>query len=107
MSNVTSRQSFGKLFIDNKKPIILPSEVYKDLHLDDEGKIFEVIVENGRVILEPKFTVPKDEEWFWSAEWQAGEREAEEDIKAGRVSPMFDNAEDAIKYLHSVEHDED
>ena len=26
-----------------------------------------------------------DQSWFWSEEWQAGEREAEEDIKAGRV----------------------
>ncbi len=28
-------------------------------------------------------------------------KESNEDIKAGRVSPKFDNAHDAIKWLHS------
>ncbi|MFA5995892.1 MAG: type II toxin-antitoxin system RelB/DinJ family antitoxin [Patescibacteria group bacterium] len=30
-------------------------------------------------------------------------RESQEDIAAGRVSPAFDNAEDAIKWLHTPE----
>ncbi len=25
-----------------------------------------------------------DQQWYWSAEWQAGEREAEADLQAGR-----------------------
>lgn len=29
--------------------------------------------------------IPKDQAWFWTKEWQEGEKEAEEDIKAGRV----------------------
>lgn len=47
--------------------------------------VFEMIVEDGRIILEPKKLVPADQAWYWSEEWQAGEREAREDIATGRV----------------------
>ncbi len=38
------------------------------------------------------------QEWFWSKDWQAGEREAEADLAAGRVRE-FENAEEAIRFL--------
>jgi hypothetical protein len=36
-----------------------------------------------------------DQEWFWSPEWQAGEREADDDIAAGRVE-VFDSADEFL-----------
>jgi len=53
-----------------------------------------------KIGLIPKGT-PKDQEWFWSKEWQKGEREADEDIAAGRLSKPFDNAEELIISLNS------
>jgi len=47
--------------------------------------------------------IRKDQIWFWLERWQKGEREAERDIREGRVSPAFDNAEDAIAYLRQDE----
>ena len=44
--------------------------------------------------------VPKDQEWFWTKEWQAGEREVDEALARGDFKE-FDNVEDAIKELHS------
>ena len=40
-----------------------------------------------------------EQTWFGTRRWQEGEREADEDIRVGRVH-SFDNAEDAIAYLH-------
>lgn len=40
-----------------------------------------------------------DQSWYWTPEWQAAEKEADEDIAAGRVQ-RFDNIDDAIKFLH-------
>ena len=43
--------------------------------------------------------IDKDQRWWWMEEWQAGEREAEEDIQAGRVKgPM--TVEELIKELN-------
>lgn len=39
-----------------------------------------------------------DQSWFWTKRWQQGEKEADEDIKAGRVYE-FPNAELAIASL--------
>lgn len=38
------------------------------------------------------------QEWFWTAEWQAAEREAEADLAAGRVE-HFDNDADFLASL--------
>ena len=38
--------------------------------------------------------------YFWTKEWQEGEKEANDDIKHGRVK-NFMNARNAIKYLRS------
>ncbi len=38
--------------------------------------------------------------YFWSKEWQDGEKEADEDIKRGRMK-RFKSAKDTIKYLRS------
>ena len=39
-----------------------------------------------------------DSAYFWMREWQEDEREADEDIRAGRVT-RFDNADEGIQYL--------
>lgn len=47
-------------------------------------------------------SVPKTEPsqaYFWTKEWQEGEREAEVDIKAGRVK-TFNSLEDFFKDLN-------
>ncbi len=40
----------------------------------------------------------KSQAYFWTKEWQEGEKQADEDIKAGRVK-TFATAEELIKYL--------
>ena len=43
----------------------------------------------------------KDQAYYWTEAWQQGEREADQDIAAGRVSGPFDNAEDLIDSLNT------
>ena len=45
----------------------------------------EVYVTDDSIVLTPKKAIDKSQAYFWSAEWQAAEREASEDIAAGRV----------------------
>ena len=41
-----------------------------------------------------------EQKWWWLESWQEGEREAERDIAAGRVSGPFETAEEYLAYLH-------
>ena len=43
--------------------------------------------------------IDPEQMYWWLESWQEGEREAQRDIEAGRFSPVFDNADDAIAYL--------
>ncbi len=38
-------------------------------------------------------SVKPGQEWFWTAEWQAAEKEAEADLAAGRVETYENDAE--------------
>ena len=49
-------------------------------------------------MLTPKRLVDKDQAYFWSREWQETEREAEEDIRAGRVRE-FASVEELLRDL--------
>lgn len=40
----------------------------------------------------------RDQTYYWTKEWQEGERASEADIKAGRVE-TFDNMEDLTAWL--------
>lgn len=55
----------------------------------------------GRSRLVPPALIPNDQAWFWTERWQAMEREADEDIAAGRVSPAMD-VDEFIESLRSA-----
>ena len=67
-----------------KGQITLPDAVRKAARLS-EGDYLEVSVEEGTIIMRPKKLIDADQAWFWTEEWQKGEREASEDIARGRV----------------------
>ncbi len=46
----------------------------------------------------PKKLVDKDQAYFWKKKWLEAEREADEDIKAGRVK-TFDSVDSLISEL--------
>ena len=50
--------------------------------------------------------IDKSQAWFWTKEWQQAEAEAQDDIDNGRVY-RFENADEAIYFLHGLAKDED
>lgn len=77
--------------------ITLPSSVRKKLGIE-EGDLVEIEVVDERAVLMPKKLVDKSQSYFWTKKWQEGEREVDEDIKAGRVK-TFDSVEELISDL--------
>lgn len=77
--------------------ITLPASVRRSLGIE-EGDLVEIEVIDEKAVLVLKRLVDKSQSYFWTNRWQEGEKEADEDIKAGRVKE-FDSVEELIKDL--------
>ena len=84
--------------VRKKAQVTLPQSVRQALNIE-EGDFLDAAVKDGEIVLRVKKLVDKEQAWFWTRRWQEGEREADEDIRAGRVH-RFDNARDAVAFLH-------
>jgi len=83
--------------VRSKGQLTLPDAVRKAARLS-EGDYLEVSIEEGAIVMRPKKLIDADQAWFWTADWQKGEREASDDIARGRVR-RSDSADDFIEYL--------
>ena len=54
--------------------------------------------EGGGLELIPRFAMDASQTWFWSDRWQAMEREADDDVRAGRVR-RFNSADEFFAEL--------
>ena len=75
----------------------LPAEIRKKLGIE-EGDLIEIEVKNEQAVLIPKKLVDKNQSYFWTKEWQEAEREADKDIKEGRIK-VFQSVDELIKDL--------
>ena len=80
-----------------KAQVTLPAKVRQILGLK-EGDYLRANIEGDIITLKPVKTVDKSETWFWSKEWQEGERRVDEDLKAGRYT-VHKTPEDFLKSL--------
>ena len=78
--------------------LTLPAELRSKARAEP-GDIFVADVEDGVIMLRPKKLIDASQAYFWTEEWQAGEREAAEDIAKGRTK-RFRSAEELIRDLH-------
>lgn len=78
--------------------IELPAEARAALHLSVVQSIDVEVLADGVVLLRGR---DPHQAWFWTAEWQDGEREADEDLASGR-SEVFDTEDDFDRRLAQV-----
>jgi AbrB family looped-hinge helix DNA binding protein len=62
--------------------VTLPREVRVALGVEEGDEIVFTMTERGVYVRGMKL-VPADQAWFWTPEWQEGEREASEQIARG------------------------
>ena len=70
--------------VQKNKNITLPMAVMRRFHLG-AGDFVRLEETREGVLLKPAKLVDPSQAYFWTKEWQAGEREAEDDIRKGRV----------------------
>jgi AbrB family looped-hinge helix DNA binding protein len=85
--------------------VTIPQEIRQAAHLDEGDQVAVEIVADG-ILLRPLKLIDPSQAWFWSPEWQAGEREASADIAAGRTR-HFATTEEFLAALDTNQLDAD
>jgi AbrB family looped-hinge helix DNA binding protein len=90
--------------VQSRGTVALPADLRRRLHLDEPGAQLQIIEqEDGRIELRSVLPVPADQRWFWTERWQAMEREADQDVAAGREI-VFDGPDEMFEHLDSTLH---
>lgn len=85
--------------IGKRGVVYMPKEIMTEFHLN-EGDYLEAYGTPEGIVLKPKVFVDKDQAWFWTKQWQNGEKEADKDVKAGKVATHA-NAGDFVKAMEA------
>ncbi len=100
MLKYESRKMRKTVRVRSKGQLTIPPEVRRAARLEEGDPVeFEVIADG--ILLRPKKVIDASQAWFWTPEWQAKEREADEDIAAGR-GERFESDEE---FLAALEHE--
>jgi AbrB family looped-hinge helix DNA binding protein len=81
--------------------ITIPKRIRERFNLE-EGDILVIEEREDGILMKPRKLLDPTQAWFWTKEWQEKERQADEDIKAGRVSGPFKGVEELRKHLEQV-----
>jgi AbrB family looped-hinge helix DNA binding protein len=84
--------------VGRRGTITIPKDLRAGLQ---ESSLVEVVRRpDGVIELRPQTIVDASQAWYWTERWQAMERDADEDIKAGRVM-SFNSPDELIAWLHA------
>lgn len=88
------------LKIQKNKNITLPIWLIKRFHVST-GDFVCLEETKAGVLIKPAKLIDPSQAYFWTKEWQAGEREVDEDIRKGRVK-KFKNVKALLKDLRKT-----
>lgn len=94
------RGTVARAQLRRKSQLTLPAEVREALHVEEGDELEFVVDAEGTVRVRGLAVIDAEQRWFWTAEWQAGEREASHEIADGKL-PVFDDVNDMFDALES------
>ncbi|HEX5266298.1 MAG TPA: AbrB/MazE/SpoVT family DNA-binding domain-containing protein [Acidimicrobiales bacterium] len=80
-----------------KGQLTLPEEVRRAARLE-EGDLLDAELTPDGILLRPQKVIDATQAWFWTPEWQAGEREADAEMAAG-AGETFESGEAFLEAL--------
>jgi len=80
-----------------KGQLTLPDDIRKAARLE-EGDLLEAELTDEGILLRPQKLIDANQAWFWSPDWQAGERQADADRAAGRLE-VFSSGQEFVDAL--------
>jgi AbrB family looped-hinge helix DNA binding protein len=92
--------SVARVTLRGKGQLTLPEETRTAAGLA-EGDLLDVEITDEGILLRPQGVIDATQAWFWTEEWQAGEREADADLAADR-GESFDSGEEFLDALRTL-----
>ena len=84
-----------------KAQLTLPEEIRRALHISEGDEVEFCVQDDGTITVRGYVSIPTDQAWFFTPEWLAGEREAAEEIAAGRGT-VHESAGDMFAHLDAL-----
>lgn len=75
-----------------KSQVTIPKELVRMLNIK-VGDKFDVEIKDGKIVLTPVIIIHKDQEWFYTPEWQAKEKIVDQQIREGRIHTAYSKEE--------------
>ncbi|MEO6123289.1 MAG: AbrB/MazE/SpoVT family DNA-binding domain-containing protein [Ilumatobacteraceae bacterium] len=69
----------------SKGQLTLPEEIRSAARLE-EGDLFDAEITADGILVRPQKLIDATQAWFWESAWRGGEREADDDQRAGRMA---------------------
>ena len=85
--------------VQKNKNITLPMWLINRFHVG-AGDFVRLEETKDGVLMKPAKLIDPSQAYFWTKEWQAGEHEAQEDIRKGRVK-RFKSVKELMRDLQS------
>lgn len=85
--------------VTRRGQVTLPASLRNAAQIE-EGDYIQFLIDGTTINLIVKKLIDKSQTYFWTREWQESEREADEDIRAGRLK-TFDSVDELIAELKS------
>ena len=101
-----SDKTFFKSRLRTKGQITVPAEIRSALGATEGDDLLFYTDERGQVVIRRAQIIPPDQAWFWSERWQKLERQAQEDIDAGRID-AFEDLDNALTALDQAQDEQD
>ncbi|MCF6159482.1 MAG: AbrB/MazE/SpoVT family DNA-binding domain-containing protein [wastewater metagenome] len=99
LKNHNQRDDMAVVKVKKNFQLTLPNNLRKELNIS-EGDFLDLEVKNGEIVVKPIKLIPKDQQYFYTPEWQKKEKEADSDL-ARKKRKEFKSVDDLIKELHS------
>ncbi len=84
-----------------KAQLTLPDEIRRALHIGEGDEVEFAVHDDGTITIRGYVSIPTDQAWFFTADWLAGEREADQDLAAGHGT-VHQSAEEMFSHLDSL-----
>ena len=82
-----------------KGQVTIPADIRQAARLEEGDPVEVKIVDDG-ILLRPMKLIDASQAWFWTPEWQEGERQADAEIAAG-LGERFESHEEFMAALRA------